>query len=102
LTIENVNDRYVRLNGKLVPKQFLKEEHIPRWTTSGRVYRRRHCNTAMHARVYWCKVMPEFENYLAGKWLFTRKKDANNDGLYIRIKTGGTVVEREIDTSAVS
>ncbi|MFY9965818.1 MAG: hypothetical protein WBL44_06610 [Nitrososphaeraceae archaeon] len=44
----------------------------------------------------------EFENYLAGKWLFRRKKDTNNDGLYVRIKTGGTVVEREIVTQAVS
>jgi hypothetical protein len=43
----------------------------------------------------------EFENYLAGKWLFTRKKDTNNDGLYVRIKTGGTVVEMEIVTQAV-
>jgi len=46
--------------------------------------------------------LPEFENYLTGNWLFTRKKEANDDGLYIRIKTGGTVVEREIDTSTVS
>ena len=45
--------------------------------------------------------MPDFENYIAGKWFFTRKKDGNNNGLYITIKTGGTVVEREITTEAV-
>ncbi len=44
----------------------------------------------------------EFRNYLTGKWLYTRKKDANNDGLFIELRVGGVTVEREIDTSAVS
>ena len=44
----------------------------------------------------------ETRNYLAGKWLYTRKKDANNDGLFVEIRTGGVnKVEREIVTQAV-
>ena len=43
-----------------------------------------------------------FENHACISQIFTRKKDSNNDGLLIRIKTDGTVVEREIDTGAVS
>jgi hypothetical protein len=45
--------------------------------------------------------MPEFENHLAATYnLYTRRKDDNNDGLFIRIKVGGNFVEREIVTQA--
>ena len=40
----------------------------------------------------------EFENCAFIPQIFTRKKDASSDGQYIRMKVGGTVIAREIDT----
>ena len=45
--------------------------------------------------------MPEMENHRAATYnLYTRKKDDNNDGLFIRIKVCGNFVEREIPIQA--
>jgi hypothetical protein len=47
----------------------------------------------------------EFENCACISQIFTRKKDVSSDGSdgqYIRMKVGGTVIAREIDTSSAS
>jgi hypothetical protein len=45
--------------------------------------------------------MPEFEDHRAATYNFyTRKKDDNDDGLFIRIKVDGSFIEREIPTQA--
>ena len=44
----------------------------------------------------------EFENCAFIPQIFTRKKDASSDGQYIRMKVGGTVIARELDTFSAS
>ena len=39
-----------------------------------------------------------FENCAFISQIFTRKKDASSDGQYIRMKVGGTVLARELET----
>jgi hypothetical protein len=44
----------------------------------------------------------EFENCAFIPQIFTRKKDVSSDRQYIRMKVGGTVIARELDTFSAS